>query len=180
LIGINQLLDEESGNGKEPPPVNAEPFTRQFLRLFDSITQQPRDQMQKLLRGTTIDPKEYEDRGWCKESQKIYHLTSPLKIAQDWYGKHRRRLTSDYDQAMVLIGASFPNSGINVTDTLNNPNFRPHAALGRLLKWHITHAASQRVRNAATIASQLYATWEGQHGEERQQMKLFFDDEEAA
>jgi hypothetical protein len=178
LIGINQLLDEESGTGKEPPPVNAEPFTRQFLRLFDGVTQQPRDQMQKLLRGTTIDPKEYEERGWCKETQKIYHLTSPLEITQDWYGRHRRRLTSDYDQAMVLIGASFPNSGINVTETLNNPNFRPHAALGRLLKWHITHAASQRVRDAATIASQLYATWESQHSEERQQMKLFFDDGE--
>ena len=48
LIGINQLLDEESGTGKEPPPVNAEPFTRQFLRLFDGATQQPRDQMQTL------------------------------------------------------------------------------------------------------------------------------------
>lgn len=180
LIGINQLLDEESGTGKEPPPVNAEPFTRQFLRLFDGVTQQPRDQMQKLLRGTTIDPKEYEERGWCKETQKVYHLVSPLDIAQEWYGKHRRRLTSDYDQAMVLIGASFPNSGINVTDTLNNPNFRPHAALGRLLKWHISHAASQRVRDAALIASQLFATWESQHREERQQLNLFFDDGEEA
>ena len=130
LIGINQLLDEESGAGKEPPPVNAEPFTRQFLRLFDAVTQQPRDQMQKLLRGTTIDPKEYEERGWCKETQKVYHLTSPLEIAQEWYGKHRRRLTSDYDQAMVLIGASFPASGVNVMETLSNTNFRPHPALG--------------------------------------------------
>jgi adenine-specific DNA methylase len=34
LIGINQLLDEDSGGGKEPPPVNSEPMTRQFLRLF--------------------------------------------------------------------------------------------------------------------------------------------------
>src|ERR1035438_4421659 len=63
-ISSGRLLDEESGAGKEPPPVNAEPFTRQFLRLFDAVTQQPRDQMQKLLRGTTIDPKEYEERGW--------------------------------------------------------------------------------------------------------------------
>src|SRR5690606_29790571 len=35
LIGINQLLDEETSKVKDPPPVNAEPFTRQFLRLFD-------------------------------------------------------------------------------------------------------------------------------------------------
>ncbi len=176
LIGINQLLDEESGTGKEPPPVNAEPITRQFLRLFDGLAQQPRDQMQKLLRGTTIDPKEYEERGWCNETQKVYHLTSPLDIAQEWYGKHRRRLTSDYDQAMVLIGASFSSSGINVTDTLNNANFRPHPALGRLLKWHITHGATQRIRDAAAIAIQLYGTWESQNHDVAQQLKMFFDD----
>jgi hypothetical protein len=178
LIGINQLLDEESGTGKEPPPVNAEPFTRQFLRLFDGVTQQPRDQMQKLLRGTTIDPKEYEQSGWCKEAQKVYHLSSPLEIAQEWHGKHRRRLTSDYDQAMVLIGASFPSSGINVTDTLNNANFRPHAALGRLLRWHTTHGATRGVREAATLAVQLYGVWESQHQDVARQLKLFFDDGE--
>jgi putative DNA methylase len=178
LIGINQLLDEESGTGKEPPPVNAEPVTRQFLRLFDGCSQLPRDQMQKLLRGTTIDPKEYEERGWCKETQKIYHIVPPLDIAKDWYGKHRRKLTTDYDQASVLIGASFPQSGINVTDTLNNENFRPHPALGRLLKWQIQHGATPEVRNAATIASQIYGTWEIQHRDETQQMKLFFDDGE--
>jgi hypothetical protein len=178
LIGINQLLDEETGIGKEPPPVNAEPFTRQFLRLFDGTSQQPREQMQMLLRGTTIDPKEYEERGWCTVAQKVYHLVSPLDIAQDWYGKHRRRLTSDYDQAMVVIGASFPNSGINVTDTLSNANFRPHPALGRLLKWHTTHGATQGIRDAAAIAVQLYATWESQHQDVTQQLKLFFDDGE--
>ena len=178
LIGINQLLDEEFATGKEPPPVNAEPFTRQFLRLFDGVTEQPRDQMQKLLRGTTIDPKEYEERGWCKEVQRVYHLTSPYDIAQEWYGKHRRRLTSDYDQAMVVIGASFPNSDINVTDTLSNPNFRPHPALGRLLKWHTTHGATQRIQDAAGIAVQLYASWESQHQDVAQQLKLFFEDGE--
>jgi hypothetical protein len=178
VIGINQLLDEDSGGGKEAPPVNAEPMTRQFLRLFDGVSQQPRDQMQKLLRGTTIDPSEYGERGWCKETQKVYHLTSPLEIAQDWYGKHRRRLTSDYDQAMVVIGASFPNSGINVTDTLSNANFRPHPALGRLLKWHTGHGATQGIRDAAAIAVQLYATWESQHQDVTQQLKLFFDDGE--
>jgi putative DNA methylase len=178
LIGINQLLDEETGVGKEPPPVNAEPFTRQFLRLFDGTSQQPREQMQMLLRGTTIDPKEYEERGWCTVAQKVYHLVSPLDIAQDWYGKHRRRLTSDYDQAMVVIGASFSNSGINVTDTLSNANFRPHPALGRLLKWHTTHGATQQIRDAAAIAVQLYATWESQHQDVTQQLKLFFDDGE--
>jgi hypothetical protein len=134
--------------------------------------------MQKLLRGTTIDPAEYEARGWCKDAQKVYHLVSPEEIAKDWHGKHRRKLTTDYDQSMVLIGASFPQSGINVMDTLNNDNFRPHPALGRLLKWHINHGATPPVRNAATIASQIYATWEAQNQDKTRQMKLFFDDGE--
>ena len=34
---------------------------------------------------------------------------------------------------MFLIGACFEGSGINASDTLNNPNFRPHPALGALL-----------------------------------------------
>jgi adenine-specific DNA methylase len=180
LIGINQLLDEESGSGKESPPANAEPFTRQFLRLFDGISQQPREQLQMLLRGTTMEPKEYEERGWCKVSQKVYYVVSPNEIAKEWYGKHRRRLTSDYDQAMVLIGASFPNSGISVTDTLSNPNFRPHPALARLLKWHTTHGATPAIRNAAVVAVQLYAAWESQNQDVVQQLKLFFDDGETA
>lgn len=37
LVGINQLIDEDADKGKEPPPVNAEPMTRQFLRTFDSM-----------------------------------------------------------------------------------------------------------------------------------------------
>ena len=52
LVGINQLLDEELGGVVDPPPANAEPFTRQFLRMFDERTSLPRDQMQKFLRGT--------------------------------------------------------------------------------------------------------------------------------
>jgi putative DNA methylase len=56
LVGINQLLDEETGGIKDPPPVNAEPFTRQFLRLFDGVKEIPRDQIQKFLRGTGIAP----------------------------------------------------------------------------------------------------------------------------
>jgi putative DNA methylase len=135
LVGINQLLDEETGGIKDPPPVNAEPFTRQFLRLFDGVKEIPRDQIQKFLRGTGIAPSDFEARGWCSEDKKIYQLTSPLEIARAWQGKHRRGMTSDYDQAAFLIGACFENSGINATDTLANDNFKPHPALGALLEW---------------------------------------------
>src|SRR3546814_19612107 len=51
LVGINQLIDEDSDKGKEPPTVNAEPIKRQFLRTFGSAQQLKRDQIQKILRG---------------------------------------------------------------------------------------------------------------------------------
>jgi putative DNA methylase len=129
LLGINQLLDEEAGGIKEAPPHNAEPFTRMLLRLFDGRDQLPRDQMQKFLRGTGSAPSDFSDRGWVCEEKKVFYLTPPLDLARSWIGKHRKGMQSDYDQAMFLVGACFEGSGINVSDTLSNPNFRPHPAL---------------------------------------------------
>ena len=40
--------------------MTAEPFTRQFLRLFDGVKELPRDQIQKFLRGTGIAPSDFE------------------------------------------------------------------------------------------------------------------------
>lgn len=178
LVGINQLLDEDSGVVKEPPPVNAEPFTRQFLRLFDGQSDLPRDQMQKFLRGTGIAPEEFKDRGWCIENHKVYYVTSPLEIARDWYGRHRRRLTVDYDQAMVLIGACFDGSGINAGETLRNQHFRPHQALAALLNWHAKHSGGNEIRNAAARALHIYKSWEAQNREQVKQMALFSGEEE--
>ena len=179
LVGINQLLDEEAGGVKEPPPHNAEPFTRMFLRLFDGKPELARDQMQKFLRGTGSAPSDFVNRGWCFEKKKIFYLTPPLEIALAWIGKHRRGMTSDYDQAAFLIGACFEGSGINANDTLNNPNFKPHPALSVLLTWHRTHGATNQIRNAAAIALSLYRTWESKHQTpEYKQLSLFFSEED--
>ena len=62
LVGIHQLIDEDAEKGKEPPPVNAEPITRQFLRIFKNQPSVDRDQMQKLMRGSGIAPDEFEQR----------------------------------------------------------------------------------------------------------------------
>ncbi|MEZ6099966.1 MAG: hypothetical protein R3E01_13440 [Pirellulaceae bacterium] len=179
LVGINQLLDEEAGGIKDPPPHNAEPFTRMLLRLFDGKGELPRDQMQKFLRGTGAAPSSFVDRGWVYEEKKIFHLKSPVDLAQEWIGKHRRGMTSDYDQAIVLIGACYEGSGINANDTLNNPNFKPHPALAAVLTWFKTHGPDSAMRNAATVASQLYRTWEAKHKPKAKQPTLFdmFDDE---
>jgi len=180
LVGINQLLDEETGGVKNPPPVNAEPFTRQFLRLFDGVKEIPRDQMQKFLRGTGIAPSDFEARGWCSEDKKAYHLTSPLEVARAWQGKHRRGMTSDYDQAAFLIGACFENSGINATDTLSNDNFKPHPALSAILEWFTTRGATSEIRNAASRAQTILRSWRAKHETKQQQMALsFFEDQGA-
>jgi hypothetical protein len=175
VAGIIQLLDEESGKA-EPPPVTAEPFTRQFLRVFEGRTEQPRDQLQKYLRGTSIAPDEFAQQGWCREEKKIYKLVLPLEIARTWQGKHRRNMTSDYDQAMFFIGASFDGSGINASETLKNEHFHPHPALAALLDWHARRAPTSDVRNAAARALTIYRDWERSHQEQAKQLKLFFDE----
>jgi len=174
LVGINQLLDEEVGGIKDPPPVSAEPFTRQFLRLFDGVTELPRDQMQKFLRGTGIAPSDFEERGWCAEEKKVYQMTAPLEIARAWQGKHRRGMTSDYDQAAFLIGACFDNSGINATDTLANDNFKPHPALGSLLDWLAIRGATSEIRNAASRAQTILRSWRAKNQAQAQKQESFF------
>lgn len=175
LVGINQLIDETSGKGNEPPPVTAEPVTRQFLRIFDGASSQPRDQMQKFLRGSGMAPEEFEQRGWSKEEQKVFHVVSPLDLAQSWVGRHRRNMTSDYDQAMFLIGACYDGSGINAAETLKNENFRPHPALKALLEWHSRRGAKQEVRNAASRAMSIYQNWENTHQDQVKQLSFFED-----
>lgn len=175
LVGINQLIDETSGKGHEPPPVTAEPVTRQFLRIFDGTTSQPRDQMQKFLRGSGMAPEEFEQRGWSKEEHKVVHVVPPLDLAQSWVGRHRRNMTSDYDQAMFLIGACYDGSGINAAETLKNENFRPHPALKTLLEWHSRRGARQEIRNAASRALSIYQNWESTHQDQVKQLSFFED-----
>ncbi|QJD30104.1 DUF1156 domain-containing protein [Methylococcus geothermalis] len=159
LIGINQLIDEDANKGIEPPPVNAEPITRQFLRTFGAASELKRDQLQKFLRGTITTPDDFVQRGWCSEKNKVFIRTHALDFARDWVGKHRRRLTSDLDQALVLIGTCFDGSGINALDTLKNQNFRPHVALKPLLEWLHRNSPDQASRNAASRAVSIYNGW---------------------
>jgi len=176
LVGINQLIDEDADKGKEPPPVNAEPMSRQFLRTFDGKVEIARDQLQKFLKGSITTPDEFVQRGWCAEKSKIFTVVDPLDFARDWQGKHKRKLTSDLDQALVLIGACYDGSGINAADTLRNDNFKPHAALKALLDWLSKRGANSQTRNAATRALSIYNNWAASNQLQVQQMALFFDE----
>ena len=180
LIGINQLIDEDAEKGKEPPPVNAEPMTRQFLRTFGNATELKRDQLQKFLKGSITTPDEFVQRGWCAEKNKVFTRTNPLDFAREWSGKHRSRLTSDLDQALVLIGACFDGSGINASDTLKNDNFKPHVALKPLLEWFQHNGTDQATCNAASRAMTIHNAWAASQTPKPRQGSLFADDEEYA
>jgi len=175
LIGINQLIDEETGLGKEPPPGNAEPMTRQFLRMFDGKAEEKRDQVQKYLRGTGVAPDEYIELGWCEQEDKVFRPVQPLQFAQLWHGKHRRNLVRDYDQAMVLIGACFENSGINAADTIKNDNFDPRPPLKGLLDWYTRRGNTSQIRTAAARALAIYQGWEKANEAKARQLSFFED-----
>jgi len=177
LVGINQLIDEDADKGKEPPPVNAEPMTRQFLRTFGSATEMKRDQLQKFLKGSITTPDEFVQRGWCSEKSKVFTRVNPLDFAREWSGKHKRRLTSDLDQALVLIGACFDGSGINASDTLKNEQFKPHVALKPLLEWLQKNGPDQTTRFAASRAVSIFNQWVQSQAPKPKQATLFSDEE---
>jgi hypothetical protein len=163
LAGIHQLLDDESDSAGVPPPVLAEPFTRQFLRMFDGVIAVDRNQMQKYLRGTGTSPSMFEDRGWCKEAKKIFNLCDPLEFAKAWRGKQRKGMSRDFDQTLFLVGACFLDSGVRVEDTLNNPNFEPHPAIPDLLDWMGERGGTPEIRAASRTAKTIYSRWLADH-----------------
>jgi putative DNA methylase len=178
LVGINQLIDEDADKGKEAPPVNAEPITRQFLRTFGNSPELKRDQLQKFLKGSITTPDEFVLRGWCTEKNKVFTRSSALDFAREWSGRHRRKLTSDLDQALVLVGACVDGSGINALDTLKNDNFKPHVALKPLLEWLHRNGPDQTARNAASRAVSIYNAWHATQAPRPAQGSLFDDDGE--
>ncbi len=178
LVGINQLIDEDADKGKEAPPVNAEPISRQFLRTFGHAAELKRDQLQKFLKGSITTPDEFVQRGWCAEKNKVFTRIDALDFAREWSGKHRRHLTSDLDQALVLIGACVDGSGINASDTLKNDNFKPHVALKPLLEWLHRNGPDQTTRNAASRAVSIYNAWHASQAPQPAQGSLFDDDGE--
>lgn len=173
LVGINQLLDDQSENESGGTPVNCEPITRQFLRIFAHTMEVPRDQMQKFLRGTGMAPSDFINRGWSEEKRKIFYWSSPLAFAQEQENKFKH-LHRDMDQAMVLVGACFADSGINVKKLLGN-DFKPHAALGDLLNWLINKGGNSEMRQAAITAKQLYTVWAANNQQVIQQQLALFD-----
>ncbi|QDU80490.1 DNA methylase [Polystyrenella longa] len=175
LVGINQLLDDESDTTSEAPPVLAEPYTRQFLRLFADKSSLERDQLQKYLRGTGVSPSEFLERGWCSEEKKIFTITPPLEWAQQWKGKARKGMSRDFDQTFFLIGACYDESGIKASDTLNSGSFVPHPAISDLLDWFGKHGSDSNMKSAAKRAKQIYSSWLAKNTTQVSTQRTLFD-----
>ena len=175
LVGINQILDDQSESESGGTPVVCEPNTRQFLRIFSRQASVERDQMQKFLRGSGIAPSTFIAFGWATETTrpKAFHWRSPLEFAQERM-INKRNLSRDFDQAMLLVGACYPESGINTKKILNE-NFKPHPALGHLLDWLVHNGADGTMRTATITARQLYTRWEAEHQSVVQQQISLFD-----
>lgn len=178
LVGINQLLDDQSEGEAGGTPTNCEPITRQFLRIFRGSSEVKRDQIQKYLRGTGIGPSDFIARGWTAEKKKFFHWLSPLEFAKERADK-LKSLTRDMDQAMILVGACYENSGIEVKKLLNS-EFKPHPALGDLLQWLCSHGADKAMRQNAMTARQLYSTWSANNQETVKAQLALFDMEDEA
>ena len=159
LIGINQIIDEESSGPGVHPPAVCDPDTQQLFRMFKKSRSLDRDQMQKYLRGTGTDTSYFVNKGWCTEKSKVFTLTEPPDFVERWKGLHKNKLTSDYDQAMVLMGACYPGVQIRISDTLSSEQFKPHPALERLLEW-ISNTEGQAAQiGAARAALQIFNEW---------------------
>jgi putative DNA methylase len=175
LLAINQLLDEQQDTTTEAPPQLAEAYTRQFFRLFANETSTKRDQMQKFLRGTGVSPQEFVERGWCQERAKVFYSVAPLEWARSRKGVHRTGISQDFDQVMFIVGACFEGSGIKLSDTLDNPNFKPHPATDSLLDWLTRHGGNGAIREAAQTGLQLYRSWAAKNQKKVEVERTLFD-----
>ena len=90
--------------------------TRQFLRIFDGKSSSRVTRCRNFCGAPAWRPRNSSNAAGALKKQKVFHAVSPLDLPNHGYGRHRRNMTSDYDQAMFLIGACFEGSGINAAE----------------------------------------------------------------
>ncbi|MBP7052833.1 MAG: DUF1156 domain-containing protein [Phycisphaerae bacterium] len=165
LLGINQLLDELSGTPGERPPTIVQPVVYQYLRLFGAKVSYSRDEVSKLLRGTAIQPRDFEHTGstpWTVEEDKVVTRVPIYDRFKKMRQRSRRELKTELDQAHFLIGAAMPvkegDTGVNIEKELERETFLIRPGVEALLDWYTKTPAGPDepgVPKAAGIALQL-------------------------
>lgn len=191
LLGINQLLDELSGAPGERPPSIVQPVVYQYLRLFGSKASYSRDEVSKLLRGTAIQPRDFERSGstpWIAEEDKVVTRVPIYARFQKMRQRSRRELKTELDQAHFLIGAAMPvkdgDTGVNIEKELERETFLIRPGVEALLDWHSkTPAGTDEpdVPRAAGVALQLLrAAFEAKRARMQQEQPTLFEEWEAS
>lgn len=191
LSGINQLLDESSGQPGQRPPSIVQPVVYQYLRLFGMKVAYGRDEVSKLLRGTAIQQKDFEKTGstpWIVEEDKVVTRVPIYSRFQKMRQRSRRELKTELDQAHFLIGAGMPvkegDTGVNIEKELERETFLIRPGVDALLDWHSkTPAGTDEpdVPRAAGVALQLLrAAFEAKRARMQQEQPMLFEEWEAS
>jgi putative DNA methylase len=158
LLGINQLLDEDTGEPGERPPSILQPICYQFLRLFGDKASLSRDDVGKNLRGTGMIQREFVARGWVAEKSKVVYRVSIKEQFEKTRLRPRKEMKTEIDQAHFLIGAALPGSGLNIEEELSRNTWVVRRSVEAVLQWYARTAVEPEVKDAADLAAILLRT----------------------
>jgi putative DNA methylase len=191
LLGINQLLDESSGQPGERPPSIVQPVVYQYLRLFGTKDKYSRDEVSKLLRGTTIQQSAFEKTGstpWITESDRVVTRVPIYERFQKMVKRARREMKTELDQSHFLIGAAMPvqdgDTSVNIEKELERETFLIRPGVEALLDWYSKTPAGPDEpgipKAAATGLQLLRAAFEAKRARMKQEDPSLFDEWEAS
>jgi hypothetical protein len=152
LGGINQLLDEGTGEVTGNPPSIVQPVAYQYLRLFTLKPSRKADDLNKSLFGTTIRQRDFEDQRWIEERNRIVTAVPISERFEDCRKRPRKEMKTEIDQAHFLIGAAMPDSGVNLEQELSKDTWMVRRSVDAVLEWYAKMASEPQIRNAAHLA----------------------------
>ncbi|MCH8853433.1 MAG: hypothetical protein IID41_12405, partial [Planctomycetes bacterium] len=177
LLGINQLLDEDTGEPGERPPSILQPVCYQFLRLFGDKASLKRDEVSKNLRGTGMSQREFVDRGWVTEKNKVVYRVPIKEQFEKTRLRPRKEMKTEIDQAHFLIGAALPGSGLNIEDELSKNTWVVRRSVEAVLQWYAKTAVEPEIKDAAALAATLLRkALETRRAELQTEQGMFWDD----
>ena len=191
LLGINQLLDESSGQPGQRPPSIVQPVVYQYLRLFGMKVAYGRDEVSKLLRGTAIQQKDFEKTGstpWITEEDRVVTRVPIYDRFQKMVQRPRRELKTEMDQAHFLIGAAMPacegDTSVNIEKELERETMLIRPGVEALLDWYSKTPAGPDeadVPRAASVSLQLLrAAFEAKRAQMQIEQPTLFEEWEAS